>query len=341
MGSPVTGSESTIDVVRGGVVESSHRVDVVVASASGEVVARSGDPERRTYYRSAAKPFQALPLVEEGVAHRLGISAEELALCCASHQGEPEHVAAARSILERAGVGEEALRCGPHPPFCEASARALVRDGLEPLPIHNNCSGKHAGMLALALGLGWDATDYHRPGHRVQLRMQEEIARWSGVPADRIGTGVDGCGVVCFAVPLSAMAGSFARFAAAAAAGEPGPATIVAAMTTHPFMVGGTGRACTAVMRAGRGDVFVKLGAEGVYGGGVPRRGLGFAIKVVDGARRAVEAALVATLEQIGVLGPAQVESLGRFARPSLRNTRGEVVGELRARIALAGPGAG
>jgi L-asparaginase II len=332
----VTPTDSTIDVVRGRVVESRHHVHVVVCDAAGATVALSGDPERLTYYRSAAKPFQALPLVEEGVADRLGMTEAELALCCASHQGEPEHVEGARSILARAGVAESALRCGAHPPFSERDARALVAAGEEPAPIHNNCSGKHAGMLALAVGMGWDAEDYHLPAHPVQRRMSSEIARWSSVPAERIRTGVDGCGVVCFAVPLAAIAGSFARFAAGAASGVPGPARVVRAMTEHPFMVGGTDRACTEVMRVGAGRVFVKLGAEGVYGGGVPEKGLGFAIKVVDGARRAVEAALIATLREIGIFDAQEVDALRSFGAPEVRNTRGDTVGEIRATIALA-----
>jgi L-asparaginase II len=323
-----------IEVVRGGQVESRHPVHVAVVDARGDLVAWKGDVENVTFYRSAAKPIQALPLVEEGVVDRFGLTSEELALCCASHEGEDAHVAGARSILAKAGLDEELLACGPHPPFSEEAARALVERGERPARVHNNCSGKHAGMLALAVAMGWDPAGYHRAGHPVQERMRREVSRWSGVPEGEIGEAVDGCGVVCFSVPLHAMAGSFARFAAAADAGQ-APARIVSAMTRHPFMVGGTGRACTMVMERSGDTAFVKLGAEGVYGAGLPARGLGVAIKVADGARRAVEVALVRVLEALGVLSAGDLDALERFRRPTVWNTRGEVVGEIRPALDL------
>lgn len=272
--------------------------------------------------------------MEDGVADRFAFTEEELALCCASHEGEPAHLAGARSILARCGLDEAFLACGPHPPFSEREAKALVRAGEEPLRVHNNCSGKHAGMLALAVARGWDPVGYHELGHPVQQRMLAEVSRWTGVPTERVGTAVDGCGVACFSVPLSAMAASFARFAAAAHRGE-APARIVRAMVRHPFMVGGTGRACTEVMARTGPKAFVKLGAEGVYGGGLPEKGLGFAIKVADGSRKAVELALVRVLSALGALGEHDVEALARFGRPRLRNTRGEEVGGMRATFAL------
>lgn len=325
---------SYVEVLRGTLVESRHAVHVVVADGDGVVVASTGDVDRPTYYRSAAKPFQALPLVEEGVVDRFGLTTAELALCCASHEGEPAHVAGARSILAKAGADETLLRCGPHAPFASGAARELARAGAEPERIHNNCSGKHAGMIVLALALGWDPVDYHRLAHPVQQRMLDEVARWSGLSRDAIPTGVDGCGVACFAVPLGVMAASFARFAVASASGEPAR-RVVDAMTGEPFMVGGTGRTCTEVMEVCEGDVFVKLGAEGVYGGGVPARGLGFAIKVEDGGRRAVEAALMRTLSEIGALSGEQRQALARHGHPEVRNTRDEIVGEVRASFAL------
>jgi len=324
-----------IEVVRGGIVESRHRVHVAVADPRGALVASTGEPDMEVFYRSAAKPFQALPLVEDGVVERFGLTVAELALCCASHEGEEAHVEGARSILAKAGLDEGALRCGPHAPFSEKEARRLVRAGEAPLPIHNNCSGKHAGMLALAVARGWDPEGYHVLEHPVQQRMLDEVARWSGVARERVGTAVDRCGVACFSLPLTAMAASFARFAHAAHRGE-APARIVHAMVGHPFMVGGTRRACTEVMERTGARAFVKLGAEGVYGGGLPDRGLGFAIKVADGSRRAVESALVTVLQALGALDAEDVEALARWSRPVLENTRREVVGEMRASFALA-----
>jgi L-asparaginase II len=328
---------SAVEVVRGPLVESRHRLSLAVSDAAGRVVVSLGDSDSLTFYRSVAKPMQALPLVEEGVADAFGLTSPELALCCASHQGEPEHVEAARSILRKAGADESLLRCGPHAPYAASAAGALFTSGRTPEPIHNNCSGKHAGMIALALGMGWDPLDYHRVQHPVQRRMIDEVARWSGIEPERMPLGVDGCGVVCFAVPLSAMARSFAAFTEAAERGE-GAASVVGAMTAHPFMVGGTGRTCTDVMTVAGDRVFVKLGAEGVYGGGLRGQGLGFAIKIEDGGRRAVEPALVRLLEGLGVLSSEDVERLARHARPEVRNTLGEVVGEIRAAFDVALP---
>ena len=318
-----------IEVVRGGIVESRHAVHVAVTDEAGRLIAWVGEVEQETFYRSAAKPFQALPLVEEGVVERFALTSRELALCCASHEGEEAHVSGARSILAKAGLDESALRCGPHLPFSEAATKALLTSGGSAGGIHNNCSGKHAGMLALAVALGWDPEGYHRPDHPVQRRMREEIVRWSGVPDGAVGAAVDGCGVVCFAVPLRAMARSFAGFAASAHRGE-APAKVVDAMVTHPFMVGGTRRTCTEVMERTGAKAFVKLGAEGVYGGGLPERGLGFAIKVSDGGRRAVEVALIGVLEALGVLGDEDLAALAWWRRTPVKNTLREVVGEIR-----------
>jgi L-asparaginase II len=189
-------------------------------------------------------------------------------------------------------------------------------------------------MLALAAGMGWEPLDYHEPDHPVQRRMLDEIARWSGEPADRIATAVDGCGIVCFAVPLAVMAASFARFGAAARDGRSAE-RIVRAMTARPFMVGGEGRTCTDVMARSEGRVVAKLGAEGVYGGAVPAEGLGLAIKVADGGRRAVEVALVHVLSELGALRPREVAALRRHGRPEVFNTRGERVGEIRPAFTL------
>ena len=326
---------NTVEVVRGDLVESRHAVHVAVSDVDGRLVASLGDPTSMTYYRSAAKPMQALPLVEEGVADSIGLSMAELALCCASHEGEAMHVDGARSILRKARADEGDLQCGAHAPFSVEAARALRDAGLEAGRIHNNCSGKHAGMIALASQLGSSPTDYHRPEHPVQRRMLDEIVRWSGVPEEGIHTGVDGCGVVCFAVPLAAMARSFAAFVSASDRGE-AASTIVEAMTSHPFMVGGTGRTCTDVMEAIGDRVFVKLGAEGVYAGGLRGRGLGFSIKVMDGGRRAVEVALIRVLDELGVLTAEEREMLRPHGNPDILNTRGEIVGEVRAKFTLS-----
>ena len=316
-----------VRVTRGGAIESMHRVHVAVADSGGRLVGGCGDPGRVAFYRSAAKPFQALPLVEEGVLERFGFTERELALCCASHNAEPEHLVLARSMLARAGLDEEALACGPHPSLRPERAGELCARGVELTAVHNNCSGKHAGMLALAVARGWPPEGYLEPGHPVQRRMLAEIARWSGIPASELVTATDGCGVVTFALSLADMAASFARFTAAADAGAPA-ARIVAAMTEHPFAVAGTGRTCTAVMERLGARVFVKTGAEGLYCGGVRGRGLGFALKVEDGARRGSDLALIQVLSDLGV---ARADDAALFARgrTEVFNTLGAVVGRI------------
>jgi L-asparaginase II len=325
-----------VEIVRGDLVEARHVIRVAVVDDTGAVAASIGDVEELTYYRSVAKPLQALPLVEEGVVDRFDLSQAELALCCGSHEGETAHVAAARSILRKAGVEESLLRCGAHLPFSPEANRALLTGGGQAERVHNNCSGKHAGMLALATALDWNPIDYHLPEHPVQLRMLDEIRRWTGLASEQIQTGIDGCGVVCFAVPLRDIAASFARFATAATQNE-AVKRVVSAMTAHSFMVGGTGRTCTDVMKRAAGRTFVKVGAEGVYAGGVTEQGLGFAIKVADGGRRAAEVALVRVLSELGVLSSDDVTALRQHANPTVFNTRGEEVGQIRAAFDLVG----
>jgi len=316
-------------------VESVHRVSIAVADASGRLHASSGNPDLVTFARSAIKPFQAVPLIELGVADRFELSQPELALCCASHSGEEYHTEAARSILRRCGVDEAVLACGPHAPFHEPSASKLAESGQVPGRIHNNCSGKHAGMLALARSQGWPVSGYQEPSHPVQLTMLETVARWVGLAEGEIPIAVDGCGVATFALSLRRMALAFARFAAAVRRGDAAPARVFEAMTRFPEYVAGSGRLCSALMRAAEGRLIAKTGAEGVYCAAIPAQGLGVALKVEDGAKRAAEPAIVTILEALGELSSEATASLAAFAFPVIRNTRGEEVGRIRAAIDL------
>jgi L-asparaginase II len=325
---------SRVVCTRNGLLESAHTVHVAVVDADGHTVASAGDPDIPTFYRSAVKPLQALALVEDGVVDSLGLTDAELALCCASHNGEPEHVAGTLGILEKAGLTQADLECGPHQPMSEVAAAALMRAGESPGSVHNNCSGNHAGMLALAVHHGWPTAGYVAYEHPVQRRMHAEMARWSGMAEEELGTGEDGCGVVSFRAPLSRLAGSFARFAAAAARGE-SAGRVVSAMTAHAFMVAGRGRLCTAAMEVGGGRIITKLGAEGVYAAADVEQGVGVAIKVADGASRAITVALVGVLEALEILGVDELDALADFARPELRNTLGRAVGDLRSEIEL------
>jgi len=314
-------------LLRGGMEESRHRVHLAVADANGDLLGAAGDPERWTFLRSAAKPFQALPLVTEGlVGGTGGVTREELALCCGSHNGEQVHLQGVRNMLSRAGLTEAALECGPHLPLARTEAEQLLRRGEVPTPIHNNCSGKHAGMLTLAQGKGWDPKGYRLPGHPVQVRIREELAVWSGIPVDGIRLGVDGCGVPCFGLPLRTAARAFAALVAAADRGETGPWNVVEAMVGHPFMVAGTDRLCTEIMMMAGDRVVVKLGAEGVYAAGLRGKGVGVALKVEDGARRACEVAVVSVLSALGVFTLEERERLASWIRQGVPNTRGEKV---------------
>jgi L-asparaginase II len=326
-------TEASVDVWRGALVESRHALNVAVVDGSGDLVASAGRVSEAVFARSAVKPLQALPLVEEDVLAGFGLGEPALALACASHSGEPPHIDVARAMLQAIGLDEGALACGPQWPFHEPSTRALRSSGHEPGRIHNNCSGKHAGMLALAVANGWATDGYHEISHPVQQRMLSEIARWAGMPVEEIAVAVDGCGVATFALPLARLGGAFARLAAAARSGDRGPARVLGAMTRHPDLVAGTGRLCTQLMQATKGRIIAKVGAEGVYCAAAMDPGLGVALKVRDGAKRAAEPALLEVLRVLGLLSTGESKELERYARPVVRNTRGEAVGELVARI--------
>ncbi len=326
-------STSRVDVKRGDTIESRHRLHGAVADAAGDLVAWFGDPEYVSFFRSSAKPFQSLPLVDDGVVDAFGLTDEELAVCCASHSGEARHIELVQGLLDRVDLGHEMLACGPQTPFDKGAADALAKAGREGGRIHNNCSGKHAGMLLLAVHHGWSTDGYELPDHPVQCRMLDEVARWSGAPSDTIATAVDGCGVVCFALSMRHMATAYARFLADASAG--GAARhIVHAMTAHPFAVAGSRRLCTDVMEWSSGDVWAKVGAEGVYGAGVVPSGLGLSLKAEDGAWRAGEVGLITLLDALGALKPDIRDRLmGTYGR--VVNTREEHVGSIEGIVQL------
>ncbi len=313
-----------VEQLRGGVVEAWHDVHAAVVDSRGRLVARTGEPGLVTFWRSAAKPFQALPLVADGVMERFGLTDADLAIACASHSSEPGQVARVREFLAKVGCSERDLLCGPHPPLSDRVAQDYQTRGLRLTAVYSNCSGKHAGMVALARHHGWPTAFYTRLEHPVQQRCLAEVSRWTEVPAAEIKTGVDGCGVVCFGVPLKNMALAYARLAHGAPASAPA-ARVVEAMLRHPELIAGEGRPCTELMRAHPGRVIAKVGAEGVYCALLLQEGLGVALKVADGHALASALALAAVLETLG-LRP-RPESLG--ARPNV-NTRGETVGELR-----------
>ncbi len=325
-------AEVLVHVTRGELVESRHAGDIAVVDSAGRVVASVGDPRVVTFWRSSAKPVQTLPVITSGAADRFKFTDEELAVMAASHDGEDRHVWAVRSILGKIGLTEKALKCGAHLPYNKAAAVRLERAGELPTDIHNNCSGKHAAMLSMAVHLGFDTERYYEPEHPVQKMILDIVSRWTGVPADQIILGTDGCGVPVFGLPLAAMALPYARLVRPvgmpreeARAAE----RLTRAMQAYPAMVGGTGRFCTDLMRELRPEVIGKVGAEGVYCMGIRSRGLGVALKVEDGRERAANPAALEVLRQLRVADPASIPGLSRHWRPPVENHRGEKVGEI------------
>jgi L-asparaginase II len=314
------------EVTRGTLSESRHLGHAVVCGPDGEIEAAWGDPALLVLPRSACKMVQALPLAEA----EAGLAPERLALACASHAGTPAHVAAVAGWLAANGLAAGDLRCGAHAPLDRAAAEALLRDGARPSPLHNNCSGKHAGFLHLARAWG-GAPDYLEPDHPVQRAARaalEETAQEAS-PA----WAVDGCSAPNFAVTLAGLGRAMAGFATAAS--RPGARAraqerLVAAMIAHPELVAGQGRACTELMRASAGRAAVKTGAEGVYVAILPGTGRGLALKVEDGATRAAEAAVAALLVRLGAVAPEAPAALRLMAAP-IRNWRGVATGTLRA----------
>jgi L-asparaginase II len=316
------------------VVESVHRVSAAAVTPDGTLLASTGDPNLVTYWRSAAKPFQALPLVEDGVLEAFGLGAEELALACASHSSEAVHLALTDRFLARIGCVESDLACGPHTPLGSVVAEEVRAAGTTLTPRWSNCSGKHAGMLALAKFHGWPLTGYEQPDHPVQRRILDVVSAWTGIHASRILLGTDGCATVCFGLPLRAMARAYANLATAT---QPAPTAVREAMMAHPHLVAGRGRFCTELMLAIAGQLIVKVGAEGVYCAGLPGAGIGLALKIEDGHALAAPLALLAALRQLshrlGAMGVPEIpqQGLEHWEAITLRNTRRQPVGELRA----------
>lgn len=321
-----------VEVTRGNRVESRHRGAVAVVDGDGGTVFALGDIEASTFPRSACKAMQALPLVESGAADAYGFGNREIALACASHSGEPAHVALAAAMLSAAGRGEAVLECGAHWSFERdvliGQARGLDRPGA----LHNNCSGKHAGFVCAACHSGHDPKGYVTFDHPVQAEIRRVMGALTGIRHDRDNAGVDGCSIPTYAVPLRALAHGFARMASGAGL-DPARASaarrIVEACMAEPFYVAGTGRTCTRLMEVAPGRIFVKTGAEGVFCAAIPERGLGIAVKCDDGAARAADSIVAGVLARFfdDDVRPA----LEAIASHTMRNWNGIAVGDVRA----------
>jgi L-asparaginase II len=327
MGNPVL-----VEVRRGRLTESRHCGAVVVVDPDGRRALALGEVERPIYPRSAIKALQALPLVESGAADRYGFGAEELALACASHGGEPGHVATATRMLAAAGLDALALKCGAHWPLHQPSAQALARSGAVATALHNNCSGKHAGFLCVACAINADRGSYVEPSHPVQRQVKAVLENLGGAVISDDVCAIDGCSVPTWAMPLDTIARAFARFGSGQGLGPArakAAARLCAAVAEKPWHVAGTGRFCTEITQALGGKLFVKTGAEGVFCAALPAHGLGIAVKCDDGAGRAAEVMMAATIARY-MTAPADRAALERFVRPPLRNWNGTAVGEIR-----------
>ena len=335
-----SGPDLLVEVRRGPLTESHHRGHISIVDGDGREITCLGAPETVTYLRSSAKPFQLLPLITSGAADRFKFSAKELAIACGSHSGEPVHTKTVAAMLQKIGLEASALKCGTHEPFSREAARRLREQGESPNVLHNNCSGKHTAMLALALHLGAPTADYDQPDNPAQLLIARIVERFSGVPVEEIALGIDGCGVPVFGLTVRAMALMYARLVA-----PPGDfdneirsacQRVVAAMLDYPEMVGGTTeRLDTEVMRAAPKRLVSKVGAEGVYTAGVRPceqwpRGLGIAIKIEDGDnRRARPTVVIETLRQLCILHDRELEALAQYASFPVRNHAGTLVGQV------------
>lgn len=335
-----------VEVWRGPIVESRHRGHIAAVDGDGRLVASLGEPETVTYLRSSAKPFQAVPLLTTGAAERFGLTVAELAIACGSHSGEDLHVETVARLLEKIGLDAGLLKCGVHEPFDRATAERLRARGETPDVLRNNCSGKHTGMLTLSLHLGTPPELYDDPEGPVQQSVFRAVSQFSGIDADEIALGTDGCGVPVFGLPVRSMALMYARLVAPPvgfdAETRQACARLTAAMNARPELVGGTHeRFDTEVMRAGRGLLVSKIGAEGVYTAGVLPcerwpKGLGLAFKIEDGEdRRARSTIAIEALRQLGVLDKDAYEALAPYASFPVQNHRGEKVGQILASFTL------
>ena len=326
-----------IELSRGGTLECLHFGAVAVANRHGKLLAHAGDAHWLTFSRSTLKALQALPFMEAGGPEQFGFASEQVAMVCASHGGEEQHVAQTQTMLDKAGLSYKALRCGCHvPSVFETLGTKPPLDAVFD-ERHNNCSGKHAGFLAYCVQHGLSLDDYIAPAHPLQAAIRRDVARATGMDANDFKMGIDGCSAPNYALPLANLAQGYARLASGTRDGEFGASfgQLSEAMTSHPDLVSGTGRNDLAFMRAGRGDWVSKVGADGVQVVGSKCRGEAFAIKIIDASKPALFAATVEVLEQLGWLDDAQRQELEIWRARDIRNARGLRVGERKPTFRL------
>jgi L-asparaginase II len=318
-----------IELSRGGTPECLHFGAIAVVNRHGKLLAQAGDPHWRTFSRSTLKALQALPFMQAGGPAHFGFAPEQIAMMCASHNGEDKHVAQTSTMLGKAGLGTAALRCGCHVPGLFAALETCPPQDAVFDARHNNCSGKHAGFLAYCVQHGLTLDDYIDPAHPLQAAIRRDVARATGMDANDFRVGIDGCSAPNYDLPLRNLAWGYARLASGAQDAEFAQsfAQLAEAMTSHPDLVSGTARNDLAFMQAGRGDWVTKIGADGVQVVGSKSRGEAFAIKIIDANKPALHAASVEVLEQLGWMDDAQREALQAWRAQDIINARGLKVG--------------
>lgn len=327
-----------INVTRGSLTECIHRGHVAVVNAAGQLLYSAGNPHYRTYARSTAKLLQVLPLFETGAAQHYRFTPAEIAVMCASHNGEPEHTEAVQSILSKLHLDQDALLCGIHEPYHRPTRRHMLAAKEAATTLHNNCSGKHAAMLALARYNNHALTAYNEPDHPVQQMIIETIAAMAQVKKDQIGIGIDGCGVPVFALHLNELALAYARLGVSdmhATERATACQQIIAALAQHPFLIAGSDRFDTRLIEITAGRIIGKMGAEGVFAVTIPSLGIGIALKIEDGSERALYPAVVETLKQLSVLNEAELAQLSSFHTPPILNRNGVKVGAIEPAFTL------
>lgn len=321
-----------VHVTRGNHLESIHRGHIAVVDSRGTVVHHVGNPVQTVCLRSCGKPLQALPVITTGAADAFHILPAELAVMSGSLSGQEFHVKAIASILKKIGLDEHALNCGIHRPSHRPTAKRLEESGCRASPLHNNCAGKHAAMLTLCVHHGWPCENYTAQEHPVQRLILSTVSSLTEVPPEQIGTGIDGCGVPVFFLPLAHLARSYARLTDFS---DPAIRRLMEAVLSHPEMIAGDERVCTDIMRACGKRIFAKTGAEGGYAMSLMEEGLGVAIKIEDGSQRALYPVLVETLKQLNVLSREAEETLEAYHHPRIKNHRKEIVGSIDTHFTL------
>jgi L-asparaginase II len=323
-------SEKVVEVQRAGLKESAHNGFIVVVDDTGRVLHAIGNPQEIVFARSAAKPLQAIAILDNGADEKYTLRAEEIALMCASHNGEQLHVNAVNKMLNKLELNDSDLSCGIHMPFHRASTEEMTRNQVQATTLHNNCSGKHAGMLALAKTLGVPTLHYAQPEHPVQLAMRKVVAEMAGLSAEQLQLGIDGCGVPVFALPLANLATAYARLGTGHACSDirkKSTATIIAAISQHPEYIAGDDRYDTLLIRTTSGRIIGKMGAEGVFALCIPSQKIGIGIKIEDGNFRALYPTVTETLRQLGYLSDEEHAALLEWHPSVFRNHAGTEVG--------------